>query len=192
MLLLAGLTIALRLALLSSHPVPTPQGADDYSYLLLGDTLAHFRLANPTHPLHRFFETNFVLQQPSYSSIYPLGPALALASWTDRLSPSLGGSGPLRGRVLRALLLDAARLGDTGLGTDRRVAGSLRVRSAVLLDELLLGRRGFGGCRMSGLRRVCRGCAITGKSAMRSCWASASVCRCCHGRMNRSFWTWLF
>jgi len=79
MLFLAGLTIALRLALLSSHPVPTAQGADDYSYLLLGDTLAHFRLANPPHPLHRFFETNFVLQQPSYSSIYPLGPALALA-----------------------------------------------------------------------------------------------------------------
>ena len=79
MLLLAGLTMALRLALLSSHPVPTPQGADDYSYLLLGDTLAHFRLANPTHPPHQFFETNFVLQQPSYSSIYPIGPALALA-----------------------------------------------------------------------------------------------------------------
>jgi hypothetical protein len=79
MLFLAGLTIALRLALLSSHPVPTAQGADDYSYLLLGDTLAHFRLANPTHPLHQFFETNFVLQQPSYSSIYPIGPALALA-----------------------------------------------------------------------------------------------------------------
>ncbi|MGD0618065.1 MAG: hypothetical protein ABSB67_10445, partial [Bryobacteraceae bacterium] len=79
MLFLGGLTIVLRLALLAPHPVPTAQGADDYSYLLLGDTLAHFRLANPTHALNRFFETNFVLQQPSYSSIYPLGPALALA-----------------------------------------------------------------------------------------------------------------
>jgi hypothetical protein len=29
--------------------------------------------------MHRFFETLFVLQQPSYSSIYPLGPGLALA-----------------------------------------------------------------------------------------------------------------
>jgi hypothetical protein len=79
MLFLAGLTITLRLALLPSHPVPVPQGADDFSYLLLGDTLAHFRLANPPHPLHQFFETNFVLQEPAYSSIYPLGPALALA-----------------------------------------------------------------------------------------------------------------
>ena len=28
---------------------------------------------------HRFFETTFVLQQPTYSSIYPVGPALVLA-----------------------------------------------------------------------------------------------------------------
>ena len=79
MLFLAGLTILLRLALLPAHPVPIAKGADDYSYLLLADTLAHHRLANPPHPLHEFFETNFVLQEPAYSSIYPLGPALALA-----------------------------------------------------------------------------------------------------------------
>ena len=79
MLLLAGLAAGLRLALLPHFPAPTPAGADDFSYLLLSDTLAHFRLANPVHPMHQFFETNFVLQAPSYSSIYPLGPALALA-----------------------------------------------------------------------------------------------------------------
>ena len=71
--------IALRVALWPLHPEPTPLGSDDFSYLLLGDTLAHFRLANPPHPLHKFFETIFVLQEPSYSSIYPLGPAFALA-----------------------------------------------------------------------------------------------------------------
>jgi len=79
MLLLGGLAAGLRLALLPHFPVPTPAGADDFSYLLLGDTLAHLRLANPVHPMHWFFETNFVLQTPSYSSIYPIGPALALA-----------------------------------------------------------------------------------------------------------------
>jgi hypothetical protein len=79
MLLLPALVISLRLALLPVHPVPTPAGADDFSYLLLSDTLAHFRLANPTHPMHRFFETTFVLQEPTYSSIYPLGQALVLA-----------------------------------------------------------------------------------------------------------------
>ena len=80
MLFLGGLAAGLRLALLPHFPAPTPAGADDFSYLLLSDTLAHFRLANPVHPLHEFFETNFVLQTPSYSSIYPLGPALALAA----------------------------------------------------------------------------------------------------------------
>jgi hypothetical protein len=79
MALLAAVPIVLRLALLAHHPVPTPRVADDFSYLLLGDTLAHFRLANPMHPMHRFFEGVFILQDPTYSSIYPLGQGLALA-----------------------------------------------------------------------------------------------------------------
>ncbi|MEP6714937.1 MAG: hypothetical protein ABJC09_05145 [Terriglobia bacterium] len=76
--LLAALPIVLRLCLLHNHPVPVPTVSDDFSYLLLGDTLRHFRLANPVHPMHRFFETVFVLQQPSYSSIYPLGQGIVL------------------------------------------------------------------------------------------------------------------
>ncbi len=79
MLLLGGLPVALRFLLLARCPVPTLSGSDDFSYALLGDTLFHLRLANPTHPLHRFFETIFVLQQPTYSSIYPLGQGIALA-----------------------------------------------------------------------------------------------------------------
>jgi hypothetical protein len=77
--LLAALPIVLRLLLLPHHPVPIPQTSDDFSYLLLGDTLAHFRLGNPPHPMSRFFETVFVLQDPTYSSIYPLGQGIALA-----------------------------------------------------------------------------------------------------------------
>ncbi len=76
---LAGLTIVLRLALFRLSPAPTPAGADDFSYLLLADTLRHFRLANATHPFHQFFEAVFVLQQPTYSSIYPAGQGLILA-----------------------------------------------------------------------------------------------------------------
>ena len=79
MLLLAILPVALRLALLPHHPVPTPDIYDEFSHLLVADTLRHFRLANPPHPLHQFFETFFVLQQPTYSSIYPLGQGLAMA-----------------------------------------------------------------------------------------------------------------
>lgn len=79
MAIIGVLPIALRVALLPRHPVPAPHVADDFSYLLLSDTLAHFRLANPMHPMHRFFEGVFILQEPSYSSIYPLGQGLALA-----------------------------------------------------------------------------------------------------------------
>ena len=79
-LLLAASPVFLRLALLPHHPEPTPAGADDFSYLLLSDTLAHSRLANPPHPMHRFFEANFVLQEPHYSSIFPLGQGLFLAA----------------------------------------------------------------------------------------------------------------
>jgi len=83
MLLLAVLPAALRLALVAHYPIPTPAVSDDFSYLLLADTLRHFRLGNPAHPYSQFFETFFVLQQPSYSSIFPLGQGLMLAiGWT--------------------------------------------------------------------------------------------------------------
>ena len=79
MLLLFVMPIALRLALLPKFPAPVPGGADDYGYLLLADTMRHFRLATPMHPMHRFFETVFGLQEPKYSSIYPAGQGLVLA-----------------------------------------------------------------------------------------------------------------
>jgi len=83
MALLALLPVLLRLALLGHRPVPTPRIYDEFSHLLVADTLRHFRLANPPHPLHHFFETFFVIQEPSYSSIYPIGQGLILAiGWT--------------------------------------------------------------------------------------------------------------
>src|ERR1017187_6180892 len=47
--LLGALPIILRLMLLGQHPVPVPSVSDDFSYLVMGDTLAHLRLANPVH-----------------------------------------------------------------------------------------------------------------------------------------------
>jgi hypothetical protein len=79
MLALAVTPVALRLILLPRHPMPAPNIYDEFAHLLVADTLRHFRLANPAHPLHRFFETFFTLQEPSYSSIYPLGPGLVMA-----------------------------------------------------------------------------------------------------------------
>ena len=79
MIALAILPIALRLALIPAHPIPTPAVLDDFSYILLGDTISHLRFANPPHALPQFFETLFVLQQPTYSSVYPPGQGIALA-----------------------------------------------------------------------------------------------------------------
>jgi hypothetical protein len=91
MIFLAALPVVLRLILLSSHPVPKPDLYDEFGHLLMADTLRHWRLANPAHPMHRFFETFFVLQQPTYSSIYPIGNALALVlGWTVFGSPWAG------------------------------------------------------------------------------------------------------
>jgi hypothetical protein len=83
MLLLAVLPVALRLLLLAHHPVPSPDIYDEFGHILVADTLRHFRLANPPLPRPEFFETFFVLQQPTYSSIYPIGQGLVLAiGWT--------------------------------------------------------------------------------------------------------------
>lgn len=83
MLLLAILPVALRLLLLAHHPVPSPDIYDEFGHLLVADTLRHFRLANPPLPRPEFFETFFVLQQPTYSAIYPIGQGLMLAvGWT--------------------------------------------------------------------------------------------------------------
>lgn len=79
MLLLAVLPVVLRLAMLPQHPVPSPEVYDEFGHLFVADTLRHWRLANPPHPLHQFFETFFILQTPSYASIYPIGQGFVLA-----------------------------------------------------------------------------------------------------------------
>ena len=76
---LGALVLVLRAALLPVWPIPTPSIYDEFSYLLQADTFAHGRLANPAHPLWRFFESTYILQQPTCASRFPPAQALAMA-----------------------------------------------------------------------------------------------------------------
>ena len=75
--LVVALSLASSLGAAALRNVP-PQFHDDYAHLLIADTFAHGRLANPPHPLSDFFETMHVLQRPSYTGKFFPGEGAVL------------------------------------------------------------------------------------------------------------------
>jgi len=75
----AVLALALRVALLPNLPVPQPGIHDEFTYLLMGDTFAHGRLANPTPPMWIYFETFHIILKPTYVGLFYPAQGFVLA-----------------------------------------------------------------------------------------------------------------
>lgn len=80
---------------------PVPVIPDEYGHLLIGDTFAHGRLANPMPKVPAAFEETVILVRPTYTSKYPPAQGVVLAAGQLLGHPGIG-------VVLSVVLLAAA------------------------------------------------------------------------------------
>ena len=166
---LVGGAIALRLALIPVLPVPFPLVTDEFSHLLLADTLAHGRLANPTPAFWQHFESLHIIQQPHYVSNYFPGQALFAGGRPGCAPQSVGRrTGGMRVLPVGALL-GAARMDAGALGALRSAAGGAALAVASYWVNAYHG--GFvpaaGGALVLGAyARLHRRASVTGGAAL--------------------------
>src|SRR6266404_1550215 len=166
------LAVVSRLAVLPILPLPDPAIHDEFSYLLMSDTFAHGRLANPTHPMWVHFETFQVIQVPTYVSKYYPAQGIFLAIGQVVFGHPLWGWQP-------------SATGQTATGAVRLRRSAVRWYSA-----LCPGSRKNSGC----------GTPHGWESAWRSCSIAAPTRACswrlrlqlissfgCSGRMSNGY-----
>lgn len=80
MFAIASTNLLLTFSLAMSAGLPKPYIHDEFAYALEGDTFAHGRLTNPTHPMWQHFESYHIFHQPSYQAKYPPAQGMVLAA----------------------------------------------------------------------------------------------------------------